>query len=94
MRYNCDIDGSQITSLAKIAAFIGRSDDATMLTTKAAVMKAAMNARQFNGTVFCDGLCSDPQAKHTGFHANIYALAFGAVAEENIESVFNYVKVR
>ena len=83
-----------ITSLAKLAVLIGRSDDAAMLTKKAATMKAAMNARQFNGTAFCDGLCSDPQAKHTGFHANIYALAFGAVADENIESAFNYVKAR
>jgi hypothetical protein len=51
-----------------------------------------MNAKQWNGTAFCDGLCSD--TPHTAFHSTMYALAFNAVDDDHAEAAWEYTRSR
>eukprot|EP00039_Didymoeca_costata_P023297 m.6621 g.6621 ORF g.6621 m.6621 type:complete len:1050 (+) comp3560_c0_seq1:189-3338(+) len=80
------------TSLAKLATFLNRTSDEVRLSKIAEDLKAAMNEKQWNGTAFCDGVCSN--ISHTAFHSTMYPLAFGAVSDENFESAWRYVKGR
>ena len=82
-----------LTTLAKMAGWLGRTADQTKFATQAAQLKTAINAQMFNGScAFCDGICSD--VPHTAFHSSVYMLAFGAVAEEHKESVWTYIRSR
>ena len=47
-----------LTTLVEIATWLGRRDEAAKHGRAAAALKAAINARMFNGTALCDGLCS------------------------------------
>jgi hypothetical protein len=82
------------TTLASIASLIGRDSDAAHLTTVAAGLKVAMNAKQWNSTAgaFCDGVCTN--TSHMAFHSTMYSLAFGAVSDENVERAWKYVRHR
>ena len=88
-----------LTTLAKIGALIDRpSASIEMLADTASALKKGINALQFNGTAVCDGLCADaqrsPGGNHTAFHSTIYALAFGALDDANIESAWMYTRSR
>ena len=81
-----------LTTLAKMAGWLGRTADQTKYAAQAAHLKKAINALMFNGSAFCDGICSD--VPHTAFHSSVYMLAFGAVADEHKESVWTYIRGR
>ena len=51
-----------------------------------------MNEKQFNGSAFCDGLCSN--ISHTAFHSSFHPLAFGAVSDANHMATWKYVQSR
>ena len=85
-----------MTQLSRLATWMGKLDDARMLTEKAAAMKAAFNALFIDhktGAV-CDGMCAE--VAHTSVHSSFYALAFGLVdsAGGNADGVWNYIKRR
>lgn len=69
-----------LTLLAELADYLGRDRDARKFSELAAELRAAFNARLYDGErgLFLDHVGST----HASFHANMFALAFG-VAEEN-----------
>lgn len=81
-----------LSTLAEIAGWLGRTADQQKYIAQAAKLKTTINKLMFNGTAFCDGICSE--TPHTAFHSSVYMLAFGAVLEENIASTWNYVRSR
>ena len=46
----------------------------------------------FNGTAFCDGVCTE--TPHTAFHSSVYMLALGAVEPDNVASTWDYIRSR
>lgn len=79
-----------ITNLARLAEWIGRVDDMMRLQNIAKRMKKSFNTLLINDNgVVCDGLCL--KTPHTAVHASFYALAFDLIAEENIDSVWQYI---
>ena len=82
------------TTLERIARALNRTADAERLKERAAALKAAMNAQQWNATAgaFCDGVCTD--TPHMAFHSTVYALAFDAVTDEHAKQAWAYVRSR
>ena len=81
-----------ITTLVDMASLLGRTADAIKLNQTGIALKAAMNAKQWNGSAFCDGQCAE--VNHTAFHSSMYALAFGAVSDEHADAAWAYVRHR
>lgn len=81
-----------LTTLSSMAKILGRDADGTRFEQTATALKTAMNAQQWNGSAFCDGICA--HVSHTAFHSTMYAVAFGAVSEENAEAAWQYVRNR
>ena len=83
-----------LTALARIAGHINRTDDQMQLVDEAERLKDAMNRAQWDAIAgaFCDGMCTD--ASHHSFHATVYSLAFGAVANDNRNAAWHYIRGR
>ena len=54
----------------------GRVSNATALSATAASLKASMVEHMWNGTQFCDGVCSEVQGRSL-LMTNMFALALG-----------------
>ena len=81
-----------VITLANVARLLGNSTDAEDLESIASRLKSAVNALQWNGSAFCDGICAE--TSHTAFHSSIYALALGAAADENRLQTWKYIRGR
>ena len=81
-----------LRTLVEIAGWLGRTEDAARHARIAAALKAAINEHMWNGTAFCDGICSN--ISHTAFHSTMYMLAFGAVDDANRLAAWQYLRGR
>ena len=81
-----------LRTLVEIAIWLGRHADAARHAEQAAALKTAINAQMWNGTAFCDGVCSN--VSHTAFHSTMYLLAFGAVDESHRAAAWRYLRGR
>lgn len=78
--------------MAEMAKVLGRDDDSEMFASRAAHVKQSINEKLFDPKrgVYIDGEGTD----HSSLHSNMFALAFGIVEEQNVESVVEFVKSR
>ncbi len=78
--------------MSRIAAVLGRAEDAGMFAREAVQVRRVFNERLFDAArgVYVDGEGSD----HVSQHGNLFALAFGLVPEEHKASVAGYLKSR
>lgn len=83
-------------AIAKIAALLGKKDDAALYEKKAGAMKAAINEKLINSQgVYVDGLYADKSpSEHVSQHANMFPLAMGIVPEANLKPVVAAIKER
>ena len=78
--------------LVELAAWLSRPDDAARHAATAERLRRAINHHMWNGSAFCDGICS--LTPHTAFHSSAYLLAFGAVNQTNRPAAWRYVRDR
>jgi len=78
--------------MAKMAAAIGKIDDADLLRSRAEKVKESFNRLLFDQRrgIYVDGIGTD----HASLHANMFPLAFGLVPEERVTSVVKFIKSR
>jgi len=77
--------------LAQMMAASGiRQANATAFAAAAASLKTAMVATMWNGTAFCDGICSEVDG-HSLVMTNMFSLCFGMVPPENIPQAWHTV---
>ena len=76
--------------LAQMMAAAGQNDNATAFAAAAASLKKAMVDKMWNGTAFCDGICSDVHGNSL-LMTNMFTLCFGMVPEQYIPSVWGTV---
>ena len=79
-----------MTIMADIAKVVGNSADQIWFKEQSLQVKASMQEHMFDKKrgVFVDGIGSE----HASLHANMFALAFDLVPENNIESVLTYMQ--
>ena len=68
----------------------GGDADATAMAAEAANLKAGLRKAMWNGTQYCDGICSEVQG-HSLMMTNMFALAFGMVPEANVAAAWQTV---
>jgi len=76
--------------LARMAEAGGRHDNATAFAAEAAALKAAMMAQMWNGSAFCDGVCSEVGGASLVM-SNMFTLCFGLVPAASVPSVWRTV---
>merc|ERR1712080_310389 len=76
--------------LAQMMTAGGRKDNATRFAESAS-LKKAMVAMMWNGTAFCDGVCSEVKGNSLVM-SNMFSLCFGMVPKQNVASVWGTVK--
>jgi len=78
--------------LADIAGYLGKSVDSALYRSRAELVKRSFNKifLDSNRGYYLDGENSD----HSSLHANMMALAFGLVPEENKKQVTEFIKSR
>jgi len=76
--------------LAQMAAAGGRTDNATFFSAASESLKAAITKNMWNGTLFCDGVCSEVGG-NSRVMTNIFFLAFGLVPSEGIDAAWKVV---
>jgi hypothetical protein len=78
--------------MAKLAGYLGKSVDSVLYHIRAEKVKKAINEKLFDPTreIYLDGEFSH----HSSLHANMIALAFDIVPEENKKSVIGFIKSR
>jgi len=76
--------------LSQIAAAAGLKENATKFSAQAASLKKAMVAKMWNGTAFCDGVCSEVHGNSLVM-SNMFTLWFGMIPEEHVASVWHTV---
>jgi alpha-L-rhamnosidase len=81
-----------LRTLVELATWLGRHEDAAAHTKTAAALKESINMHMWNGTAFCDGICTN--VSHTAFHSTMYLLAFDAVADANVAAAWSYLRGR
>jgi len=76
--------------MEKIAAALGKSDDAAFYRQRSARVKKAFNAAFVDPKrgIYLDGVGTD----HASLHANLFPLTFGLVPKEHAASVLNYIE--
>lgn len=76
--------------MSDIAEVVGNSDDQRWFKEQSLKVKAAMQEHMFDEKrgVFVDGIGTE----HASLHANMFALAFDIVPENNLESVLAYMQ--
>lgn len=78
--------------MSNIADKLGKTIDAELYQQKANQVRSAIQSQLIdpeNG-LFIDGLGS----RHSSLHANMFALAFGLVPEENLSQVISFIKTK
>ena len=81
-----------MTDFSRLASMLGHDNDAATASATARKLQSAMNKHMFNGTAWCDGLCSD--SPHTSFHSSAFSLAFGVPDASTEASTTAYVAAR
>jgi len=81
-----------LSTLVELATWLNRSEDAARYQAIEAKLKTAINRQMWNGTAFCDGVCSN--ISHTAFHSTVYLLAVGAVSDDNMLAAWQYTRGR
>jgi alpha-L-rhamnosidase len=78
--------------MSELAGRLGEIEDSVYYQRLALNTKNTINKKLFNKTtgVYIDGESSP----HSSLHANMMALAFGLVPEENMKTVVNFIKSR
>ena len=78
--------------MAQMATVLGKKEDALEFNKKAEKAKEAINNKLFDAKkgIYVDGEGTD----HASLHANMMALAFELVPEEQISSVLKFIKSR
>ena len=76
--------------LSEMAAAGGRQANATQFSRAASMLRANMTAKMWNGTAFCDGVCSEVGG-HSLLMSNLFSLAFGIVPQKNVDSAWGTV---
>lgn len=78
--------------LKTLANHLGKKDDAAFFDQKAKAVKVAYQKAFFDPArqVYVDGIGTN----HASLHANMFALAFGLVAENNKKNVLAFIKSR
>jgi len=71
--------------LSTMCAAGGRSDNATKFAAAASSLKKKIVEEMWNGTAFCDGVCSEVGGKSLVM-SNMFSLCFGMVPEKNINN--------
>jgi hypothetical protein len=81
-----------LVCMAELASAVGSSDDSEFFKKEAARVKTVFNAKLLdpNTLIYIDGVSS----KHSSLHANMMALAFGLVPDENRKAVVDFIKTR
>ena len=69
-----------------------RPANASVYAAESAALTAAIRAKMWNGTAFCDGICDDPKINGASLvMSNMFSLCFGLVPAANIDSVWSTV---
>jgi alpha-L-rhamnosidase len=78
--------------MAALAGAIGEKEDSVFFSSKSVHVRRAINQNLFDNRqrIYVDGEGSS----HSSLHANVFPLAFGIVADENLKSVISFVKGR
>ena len=78
--------------MSKIAEVVGKTEDVQFFTQRSKEHKTIFLSTFFNAKkgIFKDGESTD----HSSLHANMFALAFNLVPEENISTVADFIKSR
>ena len=76
--------------MSDIAAVLSKESDSRMFGDRAALVKKSINRKlfDFENEVYRDG----ENVAHASLHANMFALAFGIVPDEYMESVVQFIK--
>ena len=78
--------------LAQMVAAGGQPGNASVYAAESAALTAAIRAKMWNGTNFCDGVCADPKINgNSRVMSNMFSLFFGLVPAENIAGVWQGV---
>lgn len=78
--------------LAQMVAAGGFPANASVYAAESAALTAAIRAKMWNGTAFCDGICADPKINgNSRVMSNMFSLCFGLVPAANIDSVWRSV---
>jgi alpha-L-rhamnosidase len=78
--------------LSELAGRLGKNEDSVFYRNQAIKVKKTINEKLLNKStgIYIDGETS----QHSSLHANMMALAFGLVPEENKKSVIDFIKSR
>jgi len=78
--------------MAEIAGCLGKSVDSLLFVSRAVKVRNAINYKLFdrNKGIYLDG----ENSNHSSLHANMMALAFDIVPEDNKKSVIEFIKSR
>ena len=76
--------------LSKMVAAGGRADNATTFAAQSASLMKAMRAKMFNGSNWCDGICSEVKG-HSLMMSNMFMLCFGMTPTANVDSAWKIV---
>ena len=78
--------------MSELAGWLGKNEDSIFYSNRASALKIMINIKLLNVKtgIYYDGESS----LHSSLHANMMALAFGLVPDENTESVINFIKSR
>lgn len=83
---------NNLVLMSRLAGFLGKAEDSEFYGSKALKVKNSILGKLLNKEtgIFTDGESS----KHSSLHANMTALAFGLVPEENKKAVIDFIKSR
>jgi len=76
--------------LAQMVAKGGRAANATQFAAEAKSLKAAIMSKMWNGSAFCDGVCSEVDGASLVM-SNMFSLCFGMVPSEHVPTVWGTV---
>lgn len=76
--------------LSTMMAAGGRTEDATDFGNKAATLKAAIKKLMWNGTNYCDGICSEVGG-NSRMMTNMFFLAFGLIEQGDVDAAWKVV---
>jgi len=76
--------------LSQMVKVGGRAANATQFATQGAALMKNIKEKMWNGTHFCDGICSEVGGKSLVM-SNMFTLCFGMVPEANVERAWNVV---
>lgn len=81
-----------LVCMSVLAGRIGEKEDSAYYISEASKLKLTFNDKLLNKTngIYIDG----EHSQHSSLHANMLALAFDLVPEENLKTVINFIKLR